>query len=53
MSQPYAIQMLGSPPKQFIFRREDNATIPEDPNNMDYFEYQMWEAEGNTPDPNP
>ena len=31
-----------------ILRKEDNASIPFDPNNKDYQEYLAWVAEGNT-----
>ena len=34
-----------------ILRKEDNASIPFDPDNIDYQEYLAWVAEGNTPDP--
>ena len=36
-----------------IFRLADNATIPPDPANIDYAEYQQWLAAGNTPLPAP
>ena len=31
-----------------IVRKEDNASIPFDPNNTDYQAYLAWVAEGNT-----
>ncbi len=34
-----------------IQRIVDLASIPFDPNNIDYQEYLKWVAEGNTPDP--
>ena len=34
-----------------IYRPEDNAGIPNDPNNIDWQEYLAWLEEGNTPDP--
>lgn len=34
-----------------VFRRADNAYIPDDPANRDYQEYLTWLDEGNTPDP--
>ena len=34
-----------------IFRIIDNATIPFDPANQDFVEYQKWLAEGNIPLP--
>lgn len=33
-----------------IFRKADNAAIPQDPANADWREYQKWLAKGNTPD---
>jgi len=35
----------------YILRTIDNAYIPPDLNNIDYQAYQIWLAEGNTPDP--
>ena len=32
-----------------IVRKEDNASIPFDPDNRDYQAYLAWVAEGNTP----
>lgn len=34
-----------------VTRIEDGATIPFDPENRHYFEYQKWIAEGNNPEP--
>jgi len=34
-----------------IIRLSDNASIPADPANTDYRQYQQWLAEGNVPDP--
>jgi len=34
-----------------IFRIEDSAFIPQDPDNRDYQEYLAWLAEGNEPLP--
>ena len=33
-----------------FLRKEDNASIPFDPDNRDYQDYLAWVAEGNTPD---
>ena len=35
---------------KIILRKEDNAFIPFDPENVDYQEYLSWVAEGNTPE---
>jgi hypothetical protein len=35
----------------FVFRVEDNASIPFDPDNTDYQAYLKWVAEGNEPLP--
>ena len=34
-----------------ILRLSDNASIPPDPDNIDYQEYLKWLEEGNTPLP--
>ena len=34
-----------------VIRLSDNANIPNNPNNRDWRKYQVWVAEGNTPDP--
>ena len=35
---------------QEVIRKEDGWHIPFDPNNRMYKEYQLWLAEGNTPE---
>ena len=37
--------------KRMIKRVEDNASIPFDPDNQDFVEYQKWLSEGNQPLP--
>jgi hypothetical protein len=34
-----------------VIRTADHASIPNDPGNRDWVEYQTWLEEGNTPDP--
>jgi hypothetical protein len=34
-----------------IYRLPDNATVPNDPDNTDWQQYQIWLSEGNTPLP--
>ena len=34
-----------------VIRLSDNASIPFDPDNTDFLEYQKWLAAGNTPIP--
>lgn len=34
-----------------VIRLSDNASIPFDPDNTDFVEYQKWLAAGNTPIP--
>ena len=36
---------------QYILRLPDNATVPNDPDNTDWQQYQVWLSEGNTPLP--
>ncbi len=33
-----------------VYRKEDGAFIPFDPDNTDYQEYLKWVGEGNTPE---
>lgn len=42
-------EMAGKP-IEGIIRKEDNAYIPPDPDNVDWIEYQEWVAAGNTPE---
>ena len=35
----------------FVKRLADNATIPFDPDNQDFVQYQKWLSGGNTPIP--
>jgi hypothetical protein len=37
----------------YIIRDVDGATIPDDPNNADWQEYQKWLADGGVPNPPP
>ena len=37
----------------YVIRDVDNATIPNDPDNMDWQAYQDWLTAGNTPSPAP
>lgn len=41
---------LGATDK-YVIRNEDGATIPNDPANRDWEEYQLWLADGGVPDP--
>ena len=36
---------------EYFLRKEDNAFIPVDPENIDYQEFKKWLDAGNTPDP--
>ena len=36
---------------QMILRLPDNANIPNDPDNVDWQQYQVWLSEGNQPLP--
>jgi hypothetical protein len=47
MTEPYQLIINSTS----VLRREDNATIPDDPANRDRQEYNSWLADGNTPDP--
>jgi hypothetical protein len=38
-------------PVKAVFRIEDSAWIPFDPDNTDYQAYLIWLSEGNTPEP--
>lgn len=44
----YTLTIFGS-----VIRDEDQASIPNDPRNRDWQEYQAWLAEGNAPKPIP
>lgn len=37
--------------QECVIRLSDNASIPFDPDNTDFLEYQKWLAAGNTPEP--
>lgn len=52
MAQPYQLMpIMPGFTQQMILRVEDQAHIPDDPDNTDYQEYMKWLAEGNVPDP--
>ena len=52
MAAPYQLlPMMSGMGRQMILRVEDNAHIPDDPDNIDYQVYMTWLAEGNEPDP--
>ena len=40
--------ITGQESENIIKRKSDNASIPKDPNNIDYQEYLEWVAAGNT-----
>jgi len=43
--------MTGQLSTQYILRLPDNAYIPNDPENTDWQQYQVWLSEGNQPLP--
>jgi hypothetical protein len=54
MAQPYQlVAPLPGMTTQTVLRVADQAFIPDDPANRDRAEYDLWLAEGNTPDPAP
>lgn len=49
MAYQIILDPLTQQPGQVIRRISDGATIPPDPNNMDYAAFLEWVAAGNTP----
>ena len=50
----YKLQLIGNPAqvsKYAVTRLSDSASIPFDPDNQDFVQYQKWLSEGNTPIP--
>jgi hypothetical protein len=45
------VYTLTAPPNTSIIRDEDGASIPNDPANLDWQDYQAWLAAGNQPTP--
>jgi hypothetical protein len=44
-------QLLTPDPNGPVLRTADHVSIPPDPDNRDYAEYQQWVADGGVPDP--
>lgn len=50
MATKYQIQYDENTKTTMIYRPEDKAWIPEDPQNIDYADYLKWVEEGNQPE---